>query len=89
MSTENRSHISLSELTSRGNIFQEVRLLNIIMSLINKTGITDRHPAIIPIPNLRDPRGELSRYEKIYPQIRIGRNVNIIMGIRENSSIFI
>ena len=87
MRREKRSRISLSGLVRRGKIFQEAILPSIIRSLIKSTGTTDRAPATIPSQNLRAPRGELSRYENIYPQMRIGRKVMITMGMRDNNSI--
>ncbi len=80
-------YISLFHCERSGKIFHFVRPVNSITLLIKSTGTTERAPAIIPSPNLRAPRGELSRYEKIYPQIRTGKKVIIIMGMSENISI--
>lgn len=59
----------------------------VIISLIKSTGMTDSAPATIPSQNLRAPRGELSRYENIYPQMRMGRKVMITMGMSEKNAI--
>lgn len=49
--------------------------------------MTDIAPAMIPRPNLRAQRGELSRYENIYPHIRIGKKVIIAIGMSERNAI--
>jgi len=78
----------LSPCMRREKIFHCARLVNVIISLIKRTGTTDRAPAIIPSQNLRAPSGELSRYENIYPQMRMGRKVMIIIGMSEKNSMF-
>lgn len=78
---------SLFQWVRSGNIFHSFKFVNIMISLIKRTGTTESAHAIIPIPNLRAPRGELSRYENIYPQTRMGRKVIIIIGMREKNSI--
>jgi hypothetical protein len=87
--SDNIIPISLSQEIRSGNIFQCTRLTKSIISFINSTGTTEIAPAIIPSPNLRAPRGELSRYENIYPHRRMGRKVMIAMRMSENISIVI
>lgn len=70
-----------------GNIFQDSRCKEVMISCMKRTGTTESAPASIPIANLRDPRGELSRYENTYPQIRMGRKVMMTIGMSDNTSI--
>lgn len=77
----------LSPCVKSGKILKDSRWIYASISCMKSTGITDRAPARIPTPNLRAPSGELSRYENIYPQIRMGRKVMIVRGMIDKNSI--
>lgn len=83
---ESVSSIWLSPSNRSGKTFHDARLAKAIISLIKSTGITDSAPAIMPSPNLCAQKGELSRYENIYPHTSMGREVMIIMGMRDSRS---
>ncbi len=84
---ERMSCIGLSFARRRGNILNDSKPVNAMMSFMKSTGMTEIAPARIPSPNLRAPRGELSRYENIYPHKRMGKKVMMTIGMSENISI--
>jgi hypothetical protein len=66
----------LAPLLINEKIFSFSNQINFKILSIYKTGTTEKVPAIIHAKNLLEWNSELSMYEKIYHQIRIGKKQN-------------